>query len=132
MKNLGTDYKNWLSDLKSRIRSAQAKVAIAVNSALIEFYWELGKMIAEQENVWGSKLIEQVAQDLKDEFPEMKGLSRSNLSYAKQFYKFYQSLIVQQPVGKIGQQPVDKLQLPINQNDEIMQQAVADLDKRIF
>ena len=77
----------------------QAKAAIAVNSALIEFYWELGKMIADKENVWGSILIEQVANDLKDEFPEMKGLSRSKLSYTKQFYKFYQAEFVQQPVG---------------------------------
>lgn len=115
MSVLDTEYKNWLLGLKSKIRSAQAKAAIAVNSALIEFYWELGKMIADKENVWGGKLIEQVANDLKDEFPEMKGLSRSNLSYTKQFYKFYQAEFVQQPVGQIGQQPVDQLAL-LNSN----------------
>lgn len=43
-----------------------------MKSALIEFYWDLGKMIADKENVWGSKLIEQVSRDLKAEFPEMK------------------------------------------------------------
>lgn len=37
------DYKTWLLELKSRIRSVQIKAAVAVNSALIEFYWELGK-----------------------------------------------------------------------------------------
>ncbi len=102
MSILDKEYKNWLIDLKSKIRSAQAKAAIAVNSALIEFYWELGKMIAEKENVWGSKLIEQVAKDLREEFPEMKGLSRSNLSYAKQFFTFYQAEFVQQPVGQLA------------------------------
>ena len=88
MSKLDNEYKNWLIDLKSKIRSAQAKAAITVNTALIEFYWELGKMIAEKENVWGSKLIEQVAKDLKDEFPEMKGLSERNIKYCRQFYQF--------------------------------------------
>lgn len=37
------DYKKWLTGLKSKIHSAQLKAAIAVNSVLIDFYWELGK-----------------------------------------------------------------------------------------
>ena len=64
MEKLTTDYKQWLTELKSKIRSAQMKAAIAVNSALIQFYWELGKMIDEKENVWGTKLIDRVAKDL--------------------------------------------------------------------
>lgn len=131
------DYKNWLVDLKSKIRSSQIKAAVTVNSALIAFYWDLGKMISEKENTWGSKLIEQVAKDLKDEFPEMKGLSRTNLSYAKQFYLFYYqpeigqqavakldkpTSIVQQVVGQISQQADD--QLP---SIKIIQQAVGQI-----
>jgi len=99
------EYKNWLITLKSRIRQSQIKAAIAVNTALIEFYWDLGKMISEKERVWGSKLIEQVAKDLKQEFPDMQGLSRSDLFNAKKFYQFYNSTqLVQQPVGPINQQ----------------------------
>ena len=106
-----TEYKIWLIELKSKIRSAQVKAAFAVNSALIGFYWELGKMIAEKINQsnWGDKILEQVSKDLKDEFPTMQGLSRSNLSYAKQFYLFYYHSIVQQPVGQILRQPVAEL-----------------------
>ena len=106
---LDNEYKNWLSEIKGKVRSSQIKAAIAVNSALINFYWELGKMISEKENVWGSKLIEQVAKDLKIEFPEIKGLSRSNLFYAKQFYVFYKDPIVQQVVGQIPQQLVTQI-----------------------
>lgn len=47
------------------------------------------------------------AKDLKEEFPDLSGFSRSNLSYAKQFYKFYQTPIVQQPVGQL--QPPDTI-----------------------
>lgn len=127
MNKLDTDYKNWLIDLKSKIRSVQAKAAIVVNSALIDFYWELGKMISEKENVWGSKLIELVAKDLKAEFPEIKGLSISNLKYCKRFYLFYSSKLVQQTVVLIGQQPVDQLQSSENQFDAIGKPAVVQI-----
>ncbi|MDL2308906.1 DUF1016 N-terminal domain-containing protein [Bacteroidales bacterium OttesenSCG-928-B11] len=102
-------YKKWILELKNKIRSTQIKAAIAVNSALIEFYWELGKMISEKENVWGNKLIEQVAKDLQSEFPDMKGLSRSNLFYCKQFYLFYHEELIQQAVGQFMQQTVGQI-----------------------
>lgn len=102
-------YKKWILELKDKVRSTQIKAAIVVNSTLIEFYWELGKMISEKENIWGNKLVEQVAKDLQAEFPKMKGLSRRNLFYAKEFYLFYQNEIVQQAVGQIVQQPVAQI-----------------------
>ena len=86
MSKLDNEYKNWLIDLKSKIRSVQAKAAITVNTALIEFYWELGKMISEKETGYGTAFLEQVSKDLKDEFPEMKGLSYRNLALCRQFY----------------------------------------------
>ena len=108
MEISNTDYNNWLTELKSKIRSTQVKAAIAVNSTLISFYWDLGKLISEKENIWGSKLIEQIAKDLKDEFPELKGLSASNLKYCKRFYSFYNI--------EFGQQVVDQLQITDNEN----------------
>ena len=36
-------YTAWIADLKRRYRATQIKAAVAVNSALIEFYWNLGK-----------------------------------------------------------------------------------------
>jgi len=81
MQPANTDYNVWLRDLKSKIHATQAKAALAVNAALIELYWDLGKMISEKQSVWGDKLIDQIARDLKVEFPEMKGFSNSNLKY---------------------------------------------------
>jgi len=98
MKIMQLEYKNWLSDLKSRIRSVQAKAAVAVNTTLIAFYWELGKMIAEKEHAWGDKLIDQLAKDLKEEFPDMKGFSSSNLKYCKRFYLFTTCRLVNSPL----------------------------------
>ncbi|MCC7429667.1 DUF1016 family protein [bacterium] len=119
------EYKQWIVELKGKIRSSQAKASISVNTELILLYWELGKIIVAQENTWGSKLIERVSKDLQAEFPDMKGLTRSNLFYCKQFYNFYSnSGLVQQPVGLILPQAGAKSKNTENQNTEIVQQLV--------
>jgi len=48
-------YARWLRDLKDRVHSAQLKAAVRVNSALLEFYWELGRDILEKQRQarWG-------------------------------------------------------------------------------
>ena len=120
LAKLNEDYRQWLIDLKDKVRRSQIKASVAVNSALIEFYWDLGKMIAEKEFVWGAKLVEQVAKDLKKEFPNISGLSRSNLFNTKKFYQFYSSELVQQPVARIEQSS----QNANNQNNTIIQQPV--------
>ena len=125
---LTQEYKHWLHELKSKIRSAQAKAALAVNSALIHFYWDLGKMISEKEKVWGSKLINQISQDLKAEFPEIQGLSSSNLKYCIRFYSFYQHSIGQQPVAQLP----NTTYLVENQDFLIGQQAVDQLENSPF
>lgn len=102
-------YTKWLNELKSKVRSVQIKAALAVNSQLIEFYWEVGKMIAEKETTWGAKLIEQVAKDLKKEFPDIQGLSSSNLKYCKRFYLFYQPSIGQQLVDLFAKQAIAQI-----------------------
>ena len=39
-------YLEWIADLKRRYRRTQIKAAVAVNSAMLEFYWSLGKDIS--------------------------------------------------------------------------------------
>lgn len=86
-------YKNWISELKLKVRSAQIKAAMAVNKELILFYWDLGNMLSEkiQSSNWGDKVLENVSKDLKEEFPEMKGFSKTNLKYIKMFYEYFSS-----------------------------------------
>jgi DUF1016 N-terminal domain len=43
------DYKTWLIDLKSKIQQSQIKAALAVNSQLIQLYWDLGRQIVEKQ-----------------------------------------------------------------------------------
>ena len=99
------EYRAWIKTLKLRIQSARVKVALSVNAQLLELYWDLGKEISNQlaNSNWGSKVIEQVAIDLKHEFPEIKGFSRRNLYAIKQWYQFYaqQFDFVPQPVAQL-------------------------------
>ena len=85
------DYRDLVTNLKSRIKSAQTKAALVVNTQLIELYWDIGKLIAEKQEAsgWGDAVIEQLAKDLTRELGGLKGFSRSNLYYMKQFYCFY-------------------------------------------
>ena len=41
------EYRNWLRELKQKVRQAQVKAAVQVNTALLSFYWDLGADILE-------------------------------------------------------------------------------------
>ncbi|MFH1798149.1 MAG: PDDEXK nuclease domain-containing protein [Candidatus Omnitrophota bacterium] len=103
------EYKQWLLELKNKIQKAQIKAAIKVNTELLLLYWEMGAdIVKKQKNAkWGEGFIEQLSSDLMREFPDMKGFSRSNLMYIRQWYLFYSSdkAIVQQLVGQLVEIP---------------------------
>jgi predicted nuclease of restriction endonuclease-like (RecB) superfamily len=82
-------YQSFFDALKQRIRTAQVKAALAVNKELILLYWQIGREILQRQDVdgWGSKVITTLSKDLKREFPDMKGFSRTNLLYMRSFAK---------------------------------------------
>jgi predicted nuclease of restriction endonuclease-like (RecB) superfamily len=85
------NYTTFLRSLKERIRQAQIKAALAVNNELILLYWQIGREILNRQHQegWGAKVIERLAKDLKAEFPEMTGFSRTNLMYMRAFAEAY-------------------------------------------
>jgi len=126
------EYKQWLIDLKKRIRQSQIKAAVKVNTELLHLYWDLGHDIVmrQMETTWGSKILERLSKDLLLEFPEMKGFSSTNLKYCKRFYQFYMQeiSICQQVAAEISQQVVDQLQVIENKDNIIGQQLVDQLE----
>lgn len=100
-----SDYKSFLSEIKSRIASSQIKAAIAVNEELLRLYWDLGQMIVEKQKVssWGDGLLEQISADLKSEFQDIQGFSVRNLKYMRQWFTFWNI------DNQIGQQLVAQL-----------------------
>jgi predicted nuclease of restriction endonuclease-like (RecB) superfamily len=98
------EYGELLQGLKERIRSAQIRAGLAVNRSLVLLYWQMGQeiLLRQKQQGWGAKVIEQLAADLKKEFPEMKGFSRSNLLYIRAFAQAYpDEQIVQAVLGQI-------------------------------
>lgn len=117
---ISSQYKNWLRQFKEKIRTAQVKAALSVNSQLIQLYWELGEMIYEKQKKepWGAKIIERMAKDLKHDLPDNSGFSRSNLYNIRNFYRFYHNTKIVHQVGgrnkqnEIVHQPGRQLKLP--------------------
>jgi len=99
------NYQQLLADVKQRIQQAQVKVAIAANQELLILYWEIGTLILERQakEGWGAKVREQLSRDLKKIFPNMRGFSKRNLLYMKQFSEAYPNFeITQVPLAQIS------------------------------
>ena len=54
---------------------------------MIYLYWNIGRSILKRqaEEGWGAKIIDRMAKDLKDAFPEMSGFSPRNIKYMRKF-----------------------------------------------
>lgn len=87
----GKEYARLLGELKDRFRRSQIKAAVRVNSAMLEFYWEMGRDISRlyANAKYGSAFFDCLSLDLKAEFPGQAGFSATNIKYAKRWYEFY-------------------------------------------
>lgn len=90
-----SDYRSWVKELKRRYLSARLKASIDANRTLLEYYWSLGKDIANRQyaNTYGSTFYKLLSHDLRAELPEDKGFSESNIRYMYRFYKLYFQLV---------------------------------------
>jgi len=126
---LNKEYKNWLIEIKTKIKNSQIKAALSVNSELTHLYWDIGAMITEKQSnsKWGNRLIEQMAKDLKADFPDLVGFSRSNLYSMRQFYLFYNEFFtfVHQLGGQIEN---NMLKTEISKYKEIIHQLGGQFD----
>lgn len=94
-------YGPLLTELKTRIHTAQYAALRAVNKELIALYWDIGKLIEERQTTegWGKAVVEQLSADLRAEFGEKSGFSVQNLWYMRKFYREYKSLANLQPLA---------------------------------
>ena len=78
-------YVEWLNQLKKDIARARQRAASAVNSELVGLYARIGREILFRQETqgWGARVIDRLARDLKDAFPDMRGWSSSNLKYMR-------------------------------------------------
>lgn len=97
-------YHEWVVQLKERVRGAQVRAAVAVNSELVMLYWSIGRDVPQrqQQHGWGAKVIDRLSADLRHEFPEMKGFSARNLKYMRAFAEAWpEEAIVQEVLAQL-------------------------------
>lgn len=95
-------YAKLLDTIKARVRAARLRAATAVNSELIMLYWHVGLEILKRktDQGWGTKVIDRLSGDLKQEFPDIRGFSPRNLKYMQSFALTWpHEAIVQQVVA---------------------------------
>ena len=86
-----TEYRQWLGELKTRYRQVQLKAAVTVNTAMLQFYWELGADMVDKQTqfAWGSGFLTQLSADLMREFPNTAGFSKRNLEQIRRWHAFW-------------------------------------------
>jgi predicted nuclease of restriction endonuclease-like (RecB) superfamily len=97
-------YDNFVTELKDRIRHAQLRAALSVNRELVMLYWSIGRdiLVRQDDQGWGTKVIDRLAADLCKAFPEMTGFSPRNLKYMRAFAEAWpDEAIVQAALAQI-------------------------------
>ena len=130
---LDSEYSEWMQKIKDQYRNTQIRAAVKVNSEQLLFYWSLGRDLVEKkaEEKWGAGVVEQVSLDLKNEFPDAKGFSTTNLWNMKKWYSFYSGEIekLQQLGGEFdSDNDVKRVEQFVNGNFEKLQQVVGEID----
>jgi predicted nuclease of restriction endonuclease-like (RecB) superfamily len=86
-----THYAKLLADIQARIQAAQTRAVLAVNAELIRLYWGIGRLLDERQAAerWGAGVIPRLANDLRNELPELKGFPSRNLDRMLAFARAY-------------------------------------------
>ena len=79
------------AEIVALIATSQQKAYRAVNTALIDLYWQVGEHISRKIEAaeWGSGTVENLARFIAHSHPGLRGFSRPNLFRMKQFYEAY-------------------------------------------
>lgn len=96
-------YGELLSRLKQEVRAAQLRAHRVVNTELLTLYWTIGQAILDRQSSegWGTRVIHRLADDLRTEFPEMRGFSGRNLQYMASAARAWPNPIAQQPAARL-------------------------------
>lgn len=121
------EYAQTLSDLKNKIQEAQIKAVLAANKELLKLYWTIGQTIAskQEENGWGSNIIEKLANDIQNAFPGISGFSKRNVFRMRAFYLAYQKM--PQAVAQIDESPI--FRIPWGHNAVLLEKVKDDKER---
>lgn len=95
------NYFKVLESVKAQIQDAQYRAVLGLNREQILLFWNIGKVIIENSK-YGSGFIENLARDIKSEFPNAKGYSVRNLRYMRRFAEmFEENENLQEPLANL-------------------------------
>ena len=135
---LDEGYKEWIGQLSIQYRNAQIKAAVAVNTEMLQFYWELGRGIEsmQSDNKYGSKFFDTLSRDLKAVIPEAKGFSSRNLQAIKKFYLMYSKILPQvaaeSPSSNLPQVVADLFRIPWGHHRLLMDKFFSEPETALF
>lgn len=121
LSEMSDSYLDFIEAIKKEIQNQRLKVVLNANSSMICLYWNIGKAILQkqEEEGWGAKVIDRMAKDLKDAFPDMSGFSPRNIKYMRKFAECWSDFeIVQQVVAQIPWRTNMKLMDKLNTQEE--------------
>lgn len=104
LSTLPESYAEALNEIKKCIQQERLRVVLAANSAMISLYWDIGQVILNKQSQagWGAKVIDRLAKDHREAFPDVKGFSSRNLKYMRAFAEAWPDpSIVQQLAAQI-------------------------------
>ncbi|MCY1659258.1 PDDEXK nuclease domain-containing protein [Dietzia sp. SL131] len=97
-------YDQVLARLTAEVRAAQTRALRVVSTGMVQLYWTIGNTILERqaEEGWGTKVVDRLSDDLRKQFPDLKGLGRANIHSMRRFAAAWTwDEVVQQPVGQL-------------------------------
>jgi predicted nuclease of restriction endonuclease-like (RecB) superfamily len=78
-------------DIIHLIKQSRTNAIRAINSELINLYWNIGEYIHNkiETSEWGDAIVSELAKYIQKNEPELKGFSDKNIWRMKQFYETY-------------------------------------------
>lgn len=112
----GNTSDNRFNEVLALIQNARQQAVQAVNTQLIELYWQVGGYISRKMEMaeWGDSVISQLAKHLAETQPGLRGFTRPNLFRMRQFYDTYRGDSIVSPLVR---------QLPWTHNMIILSQS---------
>lgn len=90
LQDLGSDEQTF-ADIVALISSSRIRALKAVNTALVELYWDIGGIISQklERAEWGDGVVDELAHFIARTHPGLRGFTRANLFRMRQFYETY-------------------------------------------
>ncbi|GHT25299.1 hypothetical protein AGMMS4957_19910 [Bacteroidia bacterium] len=146
------EFSDFIHAIGSEIEQAQVRTVSAANVQMLLHYWKVGNFIlhSQQRLGWGSKVVDNISEAIREMYPQKKGYSPRNLRYMCKFAALYPLAVLNRmlvankeleiptvrkvlDVAKvlnaleIGQEPLAQLQPANSEENVIVQQPVAQL-----